>query len=117
MIVLTVLFLVEKSKRQRLFLSQRSAVFPRTKNLHTTETSKGSDFGWLIKQMSINQKKWQTFRRRLVSGCVFVSPCPPECYSLVIYKAKQKLSLISGYDLVGDAKLVNLALWRKREYI
>ena len=31
--------------------------------------------------MSINQKsRWQTFRRRFVSGSVFVSPCPPECY-------------------------------------
>ena len=28
-------------------------------------------------------------------GPVFVSPCPPECY----YKAKRRLSLISGYFL------------------
>ena len=31
--------------------------------------------------MSINQKSGrQTFRRRFVSGSLFVSPCPPECY-------------------------------------
>ena len=30
--------------------------------------------------MSINQKSgWQTFRRRFVSGSLFVSPCPPDC--------------------------------------
>ena len=88
------------------------------KNLHTTKTSNGSDFGWLIHQLSINQKsRRQAFRRRFVSGCVFVSPCPPECYLFVIYKAKQKLSLISGYGPVGDVKLVGLALWRKREYL
>ena len=31
--------------------------------------------------MSINQKSGrQTFRRRFVSGSLFVSRCPPECY-------------------------------------
>ena len=50
------------------------------KNLHTRKTSNGSNFGWLIRQMSINQKSGrQTFRRRFVSGSLFVSPCPPEC--------------------------------------
>ena len=35
------------------------------KNLHTRKTSNGSNFGWLIRQMSINQKSGrQTFRRR-----------------------------------------------------
>ena len=30
--------------------------------------------------MSINQKSGRkTFRRRFVSGSIFVSPCPPEC--------------------------------------
>ena len=39
------------------------------------------NFGWLIQQASINQKsERQTFRRRFVSGSLFVSPCPPECY-------------------------------------
>ena len=39
------------------------------KNLHTRKTSKGSNFGWVIRQMSINQKSGrQTFRRRFVSG-------------------------------------------------
>ena len=33
-----------------------SAFFPRMKNLHTKKTSNGSNFGWLIRQMSINQK-------------------------------------------------------------
>ena len=51
------------------------------KNLHTKKTSNGSNFGWLIWQMSINQKSWRkTFRRRFVSGSLFVSPCPPDCY-------------------------------------
>ena len=47
--------------------------------MHTRKTSNGSNFGWLIRQMSINQKSGrQTFRRRFVSGSLFVSPCPPE---------------------------------------
>ena len=51
------------------------------KNLHTKKTSNGSNFGWLIQQMSVNQKSGrQTFRRRFVSRFVFVTPCPPECY-------------------------------------
>ena len=35
------------------------------KNLHTTKTSNGSDFGWLIHQLSINQK---VGGRRFVEG-------------------------------------------------
>ena len=51
------------------------------KNLHTKKTRKGSSFGWLIGQMSINQKSGrEKFRRRFVSGSIFVSPYPPECY-------------------------------------
>ena len=51
------------------------------KTLRTKKTSNGSNFGWLIRQMSINQKSGrQTFRRRFASGSLFVSPCPPECY-------------------------------------
>jgi len=54
------------------------------KNLHTKKTSDGSNFGWLIRQMSINQKNGRrTFRRRFISGSIscyiFVSPCPSEC--------------------------------------
>ena len=50
------------------------------RNLHTRKTSNGSNFGWLIQQMSVNQKSGrQTFRARFVSGPLFVSPCPPEC--------------------------------------
>ena len=49
-------------------------------SLHTRKTSNGSNFGWLIRQMSINQKSGrQTFRRRFVPGSLFVSPSPPEC--------------------------------------
>ena len=67
-----------------------TVVFSGEKN----QTSNGSNFGWLIRQMSTNQKSgWQTFRRSFVSGSVFFSLCPPERY----YKAKRKLSLISGY--------------------
>ena len=63
-----------------IFLVSESAVFPRLKNLHTEKTSNGSNFGWLIQQMSINQRSGrQTFRRRFVSGSLFVSQCPPEC--------------------------------------
>ena len=51
-------------------------------NLHTKKTSNGSNFGWLIRQMSINQKRGQQlFCKRFVSGSLFISPCPvPECY-------------------------------------
>ena len=57
-----------------------SAFFPRMKNLQTKKTSNGSNFGWLIRQMLINQKSGRkTFCRRFVSGSLFVSPCPPEC--------------------------------------
>ena len=64
-----------------IFEVSKSAVFPRMKNLHTKKTSNRSNFGWLIQQTSINQKSGrQTFRRRFVSGSLFVSPCLPECY-------------------------------------
>ena len=87
-------FYLKKSEDKSYFLSQPVCIFPRMENLRTRKTSNGSNFGWLIRQMSINQKSGrETFRRRFVSGSVFVSPCPPECY----YKAKRKLSLISGY--------------------
>ena len=42
-----------------------SAFFPRMENLHTCITSNGSNFGWLIRQMSINQK---VGGRRFVEG-------------------------------------------------
>ena len=36
----------------------------------------GSNFGWLIQQMSIDQKsEWQTLHRRIVSGSIFISLC------------------------------------------
>ena len=64
-------------------------------NLHTKKTSNGSNFDWLIQQMSINQKK--------VGGRRFVEGLYQALFSFrlaggnVIYKAKRKLSLISGY--------------------
>ena len=66
--------------RQKLFFVSQSAFFPRVKNLHTRKTSNGSNSDWLILQMSINQKSGrQTFRRRFVSGSLFVSSYPPQC--------------------------------------
>ena len=70
------------------------AFFPRMENLHTKKTSNGSNFGWLIRQMSINQK---------VGGRRFVEGLYQALFSFglarrnVIYKAKRKLNLISGY--------------------
>ena len=67
------------------------------KNLHTRKTSNGSNFGWLIRQMSINQKSGrQTFRRRFVSGSLFVSPCPPECY------LQSETKIEPDLDVTGD---------------
>ena len=46
-----------------------SAFFPRMKNLQTKKTSNGSNFGWLIRQMLINQKSGRkTFRFTLPTG-------------------------------------------------
>ena len=64
-----------------IFQDSESAFFPRMKNLQTKKTSNRSSFGLQIRQMSINQKRGRkTFRRRFVSGSIFVSPCRPECY-------------------------------------
>ena len=64
-----------------VFQDSESAFFPLMKNLHTKKSRKGSSFGWLIRQMSINQKSGrEKFRRGFVSGSIFVSPCPPECH-------------------------------------
>ena len=64
------------------------------KNLHTEKTSNGSRFGWLIRQMSVNQKSGRkTFRGRFVSGSIFVSPCPPECYFQSEMKIEPDLGL------------------------
>ena len=81
-VVLTVLFLVEKVERYKtIFKVSESAFFSRMKKLHTIKASTESNFDWLIRQMSINQKsRRKTFCRRFVSGSLFVSPCPPECY-------------------------------------
>ena len=63
-IVATILLLVEKKKDENyILLSQRVCIFfPRMNNLHTKKTCNGSNFAWLIRQMSVNQKSgWQTF--------------------------------------------------------
>ena len=81
-IVLTVWFLVEKIKRSKLFFKSASLHFSHVwKKKKQKQNSKGSNFACLIRQMSINQKIGRkTFRGRFVSGSLFVSPCPPECY-------------------------------------
>ena len=78
-----------------MFQDNESAFFPSMKNLQTRKTSNGSSFGWLIQQMSINQKSGRkTFRRRFVSGSLFVSPCPPECYLQSETKIEPDLRLL-----------------------
>ena len=75
-------YALKSSTCEQVYYSQvtESAFFPRMKNLQTKKTSNGSNFGWLIRQMLINQKSGRkTFCRRFVSGSLFVSPCPPEC--------------------------------------
>ena len=78
----TVLFLVEKIESQKLFFKSASLHFSHVwKICILKKTSNGNNFGWLIRQMSINQKSGRKmFRRRFVSGSLIVSPCPPECY-------------------------------------
>ena len=97
--VLTVLFLVEKIKRYKaIFKVSESAFLPRMKNSHTKKTSTGSNFDWLIRQMSINQKSGRkTFRIRFVSGSFFVSPCPRECYLPSEMKIEPDLRLKHAY--------------------
>ena len=40
-------------------------------NLHTNKACNGSNFGWLIRQMSINQKKWAADVSQ--KGCIRLS--------------------------------------------
>ena len=50
--------------------------------------------------MSINQKSgWRTFRRRFVSGSLFVSPCSPECYLQSETKIEPDLRLVRIMNL------------------
>ena len=50
----------------------------------------------LFRHMPINQKSGrQTFRRRFVSGSLFVSPCPPECYLQIETKIEPGLRSLS----------------------
>ena len=92
-----------------MFTEHLSAFFPHVKNLHTRKTSNGSTFGWLIWQMSINQKSGrQTFRRRFVSGSLFVLPCPPECYFQSETKIEPDLRLHYIWDrYVYTSKIVS----------
>ena len=88
--MLTVSFLVVKA----ILSFSESTVFPRMKNLHTKKASNGSNFGWLIQLMSINQKSVRhTFCRRFVSGSLFFSPCPPERYLQSETKTERNLTL------------------------
>ena len=61
--------------------------------------------------MSINQKSGrQTFRRRFVSGSLFVSPCPPECYLQSETKIKLDLRLLVNKTSVSHFKVKNTPL-------
>ena len=78
-IVATVLLL--KKKIKAIFLSQWVCIFISTyEEFAYYKTCNESGFGWLIRQMLINQKSGRPTFRRFVSGSLFVSPCPPECY-------------------------------------
>ena len=73
--MLTVLFLVEKKIKA---ISAFSHVW---KICILKEACNGSNFVWLIRQKSVNQKSGQqTFHTRLVSGSFFILPCTRECY-------------------------------------
>ena len=90
-------FELKKLKEKRYFSGQRVCIFPTyEKFAYWKKTSNRSSFGWLIRQMSINQKSGRkTFRRRFVSGSIFVSPCPPECYFQSETKIEPDLRLLS----------------------
>ena len=64
--------------------------------------------------MSINQKSGrQTFRRRFVSGSLFVSPCPPECYlqSETKIEPDLRLRVLSSTNItIPNAAKVQLSL-------
>ena len=80
------------------------------KNLHTKKTSNGGNFGWLIRQMSINGKSGRkTFRRRFVSGSLFVSPCPPECNFQSETKIEPDLRL-NGTEFLPERERSHLEL-------
>ena len=66
------------------------------KNLQTKKRSNGGNFAWLIQQMSINQKSGGG--RRFVEGSYQALLSFRLARRNVIYKAKRKLSLISGYQ-------------------
>ena len=105
--MLTVLFLVEKLKGKSYLVSE-SAFSPRMENLHSKKTRNESNFGWLIRQMSINQKIGrQTFRRRFVSGPFFVSPSPPECYLQIsgLRKPRRVFRLLTSELPTSDFRL------------
>ena len=56
--------------------------------------------------MSINQKSgWQTFRRKFVSGSLFVSPCPLECN----FQSETKIEPDLRLGLTG--LLMTLCMW------
>ena len=77
---------LEFKKIKAIFQVSQSA-FPRVKNLHTRKTSNGSNFGWLIQQMSINQK---VGGRRFLEGLYQALFSFRHARRNVIYKAKRK---------------------------
>ena len=78
-IVATVLLL--KKRIKAIFLSQWVCIFISTyEEFAYYKTCNESGFGWLIRQMLVNQKSGRPTFPRFVSGSLFVSPCPPECY-------------------------------------
>ena len=66
--------------------------------------------------MSINQKSGrQMFRRRFVSGSLFVSPCPPECNFQSETKIEPDLRLI--IDQIGDKKFCYQLIMTIRKFV
>ena len=82
--------IVSWKKDKSYFLSLH---FPCIWKIYIQKVCNGSNFGWLIQQMSIDQKsEWQTFHRRFVSGSIFTSLC-----TFQWGKVKWKESLIKTF--------------------
>ena len=77
------------------------------KNLHTRKTSNGSNFGWLIRQMSINQKSGrQPFHRRFVSGSVF-------CFLMLTQWNFGILRSHDQGDVAKSQRQANFSSWKR----
>ena len=102
--MLTVLFLVEKIKREKLFFKSASLRFSHVSKICILkkQVTEVVLVGWFGKCQSIKK----------VGGRLFVEGLYQDLFSFrlarrnVIYKAKRKLSLISGYfETIGDKTL------------